>query len=57
MPYLGFFGLEFVVTVKISTHKFFKSKLLTHMVNSGIGSTFSKDPEFGFSEGQGSDTL
>ena len=47
MSYLGTFGLEFekaVVISEISTLEFRKNEFLTHAVNFGIGSTFSKGP-------------
>ena len=47
MPYLGIFGLEFqktIVLFEISTLKFVISESLTHTVNFGIGSAFSKCP-------------
>ena len=46
-PYLGSFGLEFekaIVVSEISTFKFLKNEPLTHTVNFGIGSAFSKGP-------------
>ena len=45
MPYLGIFGLEFqksIVILEISTLEFAKNESLTHTINFGIGSTFSK---------------
>ena len=56
MPYLGIFGLEFqktIVIFEISTLEFVKYESLTHTVNFGIGSAFSKDPWSVFSEGLG----
>ena len=56
MPYLGIFGLEFwkaIVIFEISTLKFVKYESLTHIVNFGIGSAFSKGPGSAFSEGPG----
>ena len=53
MPYLGTFELEFEkapVIPEISTLEFFTNESLTHAVNFGIGSPFSKDPRSGFSE-------
>ena len=47
MPYLGTFGLEFdkaIVISEISTLKCLKNESLTHTVNFGIGSAFSKSP-------------
>ena len=47
---LGHFGLEFwktIVILKISTLKFVKKEPLTHTVNFGIGSAFSKGPGSG----------
>ena len=55
MPYLGTFGLEFeksIVISEVSTLDFFKNESLTHTVNFGIGSAFSKVPGLRFSEGQ-----
>ena len=59
MSYLGTFGLEFekaVVISEISTLEFRKNEFLTHAVNFGIGSTFSKGPGSSFSEAPGSGT-
>ena len=45
MSYLGIIGLEFkkaIVILEISTLKFVKNQSLTHIVNFGIGSSFSK---------------
>ena len=56
MPYLGIFGLEFqnsIVIFEISTLEFVKNESLTHTMNFGIGSVFSKGPESAFSEGPG----
>ena len=56
MPHLGIFGLEFQKTIaifEISTHKFVKNESITHIVNFGIGSTFSKCLGFVFSDGPG----
>ena len=56
MPYLGIFGLEFQKTIiifDISTLKFNHNESLTHSVNFGIGSAFSKVPGSTFSEGLG----
>ena len=47
MPYLGTFGLEFekaIVTSEISTLKCLHNQSLTHTVNFGIESAFSKSP-------------
>ena len=47
MPYLGLFGLTFketIVIFEISTLEFVRYEFLTHTVNFGIGSTFSKGP-------------
>ena len=50
MPYLGTFGsftFEFekaIVISEISTLKCLKNESLTHTVNFGIGSAFSKSP-------------
>ena len=57
LPYLGIFGLELknktIVIFEISTLKFVKNESLTHAVNFGIGSAFSKSPVSAFSEGPG----
>ena len=56
MPYLGIFGLEFqktIVIFEISTLEFAKNESLTHTINFGIGSTFSKVAGSDFSEGSG----
>ena len=56
MPYLGIFGLEISKTTlifEISSLKFVKNESLTPTVKFGIGSAFSKDPGFAFSEGLG----
>ena len=66
MPYLGIFdqkcliwlflGKIFrktIVIFEISTLKFVKNDSLTHIVNFGIGSTFSKVAGSVFSEGPG----
>ena len=56
MPYLGIFGLESqktIVLFEISTLKFVINESLTHTVNFGIGSAFSKGPGSAFSEGPG----
>ena len=56
MPYLVIFWLEFskaVVMFEISTFKVVKNASLTHTVNFGIGSAFSKGPGSAFSEGPG----
>ena len=56
MPYLGICGLEFqktIVIFEISTLKFAENESLTHTVNFGIGSAFSKGPGSAFSEGLG----
>ena len=60
MPYLGIFGLEFLESIaifEISTLKFVISESLTHIVNFGIGSTFSKGPGSAFSKGLCPDPL
>ena len=47
MPDLGILGLEFLKTIvifEINTLKFVKNEPLTHTVNLGIGSAFSKGP-------------
>ena len=54
MSYLGIFGLEFqkvIVIFEISTLEFVKNESLTHKMNFGIGSAFSKIPVSAFSEG------
>ena len=46
MPYLGVSGLEILKTIvifEISNLEFVKQESLTHTVNIGIGSAFSKD--------------
>ena len=56
MPYFGTFGLEFekaIVISEISNPEFLKNESLTHTVNFGIGSTFSKGLESGFSKSRG----
>ena len=56
MPYLGIFGLEFqrtIIIFEISTLEFVKNESLTHTMNFGIGSAFSKGPMSAFSEGPG----
>ena len=40
-----------IVIFEINTHKFVKNESLTHTVNFGIGSAFSKGPGSTFSEG------
>ena len=57
IPDLGGFGLEFkktIVIFEISTLKFVKTESLTHIVNFGIGPTFSECLGSVFSEGPGS---
>ena len=52
MTYLGTFGLEFEKAIfisEISSLEFLKNESLTHTVNFGIRSAFSKGPGFGFS--------
>ena len=54
MLYLGFLGKylkKTIVIFEISTLKFVKNESLTHTVNFGIGSAFSKGPGSAFSEG------
>ena len=46
--------LKTIATFEISTLKFVKNDSLTHTVNIGIGSAFSKSPGSAFSEGLGS---
>ena len=56
MSYLGIFRLELkktLVIFEISTFEFLKNESLTHKVNFGIGSAFSKGSGSGFSEGPG----
>ena len=56
IPYLGLFELEFkkaIVIFEISSLEFAYNKFLTHAVNFGIGSTFSKGLHSAFSEGPG----
>ena len=56
MRYLGIFGQEFennVVIFEISTLEFVKNGSLTHTVNFGIRSAFSKALGSAFSEGPG----
>ena len=56
MAYLCIFGLEFrksIVIFEISTLEFVKNESLTHTMNFGIGSAFSKGPGSTFSEGLG----
>ena len=53
---LCLFGLEFqktIVIFEISTLEFAKNESLTHTINFGVGSTFSKVAGFAFSEGPG----
>ena len=45
MPYLGIFGVDFLkanVIFDVSTLEFVKNKFLTHAVNFGIRTAFSK---------------
>ena len=59
MPYLGIIGLVFekaIVISEINTLEFLKNESLTHTVNFGIGSNFSKVLGSGFSEGPGPGT-
>ena len=56
MLYLGIFGLQFknnIVIFEISTFEFVKNEFLTHTMDFGIGSAFSKGPGSAFSQGQG----
>ena len=56
MLYLGIFRLEFQKTIiifEISTLKLVKNESLTHTVNFGIGSAFSKGLGSAFSEDPG----
>ena len=51
MHYLGILGVEFLKTIvifEISTLELVKHEFLTHTVNFGIGSTFSKGPVSAF---------
>ena len=53
---LGIFGLGFwklPVKFEIGTLEFVKNEFLTHTVNLGVGSAFSKSLRFSFSEGSG----
>ena len=55
-PYLAIFGLEFennIVIFEISALEFVKNEFLTHTVNFGKGSAFSKVSGSTFSEGLG----
>ena len=52
----GIFGLKFLKSIVIfgtSTLEFVKNGLLTHIVNFGLGSAFSKGPGSAFSQGPG----
>ena len=54
MPNLGIIALEFlraIVLFETSKLEFAKHESLTHTMNFGIGSTFSKDLGSAFSEG------
>ena len=56
MSYLGIFRLELkktLVIFEISTLEFLKNESLTHKVNFGIGSAFSKGSGSAFSGGPG----
>ena len=56
LPHSGTFGLEFekaIVISEMSTLEFLKDESLTHKVNFGIGSDFSKGLRSPFSEGPG----
>ena len=56
MTYLGILGVEFwktTVIFEISTLKFVENESLTHIVNFGTGSTFSKGPGSALSESPG----
>ena len=56
MPYLSIFGLKFqkgIVMSEISTLELVKNESLTHTMNFGIGSAFSKGLGSAFSEGPG----
>ena len=56
MLYFGIFGLEcknVILIFEIITVKFVKIESLTHAVNFGIGSAFSKSPGSAFSDGSG----
>ena len=53
----GYFSIRIkktMVIFEISTLEFLKNESLTHKVNFGIGSAFSKGSGSGFSEGPGS---
>ena len=57
MPYLGIFGLEFkktIVMFEISTLEFVNNEFLTHAVDFGVGSAFSKGRGSAFSKSRGS---
>ena len=56
MPYLGIFGQELkktIVIFEICTLEFINNEFLTHTVNFGTGSAFSKSPGSAFSQGPG----
>ena len=56
MAYFSICGLEFLKTIvifEINTLKFVANESLTHRVNFGIGSAFSKGPGTTISEGSG----
>ena len=59
MPDLSVFKLDFWKTIlfQISTLGFAKNIFLTHTVNFGVGSTFSKGPESPVSESVGPSPL
>ena len=60
MFYLGIFAQEFwksVVIFEINTLRFVKIEFLTHTVNFGMGSAFSRGPGFAFFQGPASGPL
>ena len=60
MPYLGIFELEFkngMSCLKSAPSYLSKDEFLSHTLNFGIGSTFSKCPGPTFSEGRGLDLM
>ena len=60
MPYLGIFELEFkngMSCLKSAPSNLSKDEFLSHTLNFGTGSTFSKCPGPTFSEGLGLDLI
>ena len=54
MPYFGIFGLKKLLSyLKSAPSNLSKMSLLTHTVNFGTGSAFSKFPGSAFSKGPG----